>query len=177
MQTNGSRFIVRSGNAFLNGFVAFPKAPKLIAIDPSQSPKYQPLFDKQALGLKVLEIHPSGRDEGRGTSGEEQRAKDRLVEFLVVMRVGLGEVPTMSVMPQVRPESIGATVQTGKRRVQVVFDRSDICGGTLSIWDKGRKVIPHRLREQVNDTYENWRTDPRYQRWRTESRFDFLAVR
>ncbi len=187
LQTNGSRFIVRSGNAFLNGFVVFPKAPQLIAIDPSQSPKYQPLFDKQALGLKVLEIHPNGRDEGRGTSGEEQRARDRLVEFLVVMRVGLGEVPVMSVMPQVQPALIGVTVQIDGRKVQVVFDRSDICGGTLSIWGGGRgardgktngaKVIRYKLTERVNDTYENWRSDPRYQRWRTESRFDFLAVR
>lgn len=187
LRTNGNRFVVRSGNAFLNGFVAFPKAPQLIAIDPSQSPKYQPLFDKQALGLKVLEIHPNGRDEGRGTSGEEQRARDRLVEFLVVMRVGLGKVPAMSVTPQVHPTFIGVTVQIDGRKVQVVFDRSDICGGTLSIWGGGRgardgktngaKVIRYKLTERVNDTYENWRSDPRYQRWRTENRFDFLAIR
>jgi DNA-binding beta-propeller fold protein YncE len=187
LRTNGNRFVVRSGNAFLNGFVAFPKAPKLVAIDPSQSPKYQPLFDKQALGLKVLEVHPSGWDEGRRTSGEKQGARDRLVEFLVVMRVGLGEVPAMSVTPQVQPASFGVTVQTNGRKVQVIFDRSDICGGTLTIWDGGRgardgktngaKVIRHKLTERVNDTYENWRTDPRYRQWRTENRFDFLAVK
>ncbi len=187
LQTNGNRFVVRSGNAFLNGFVAFPKAPKLIAVDPSQSSKYQPLFDKQALGLKVLEIHPSGWDEGRGTSGEKQGTRDRLVEFLVVMRVGLGEVPVMSVTPQVHSASVGVTVQTNGRKVQVVFDRSDICGGTLTVWDGGRgtrngktdgaKVIRHKLTERVNDTYENWRTDPRYRQWRTENRFDFLAIR
>jgi len=33
------------------------------------------------------------------------------------------------------------------------------------------------LGNMSNDTYENWRTDPRYQRWRTESRFDFLAIK
>jgi hypothetical protein len=57
----------------------------------------------------------------------------------------------------------------------------------LTIWDGGRgakdretngaKVIRHKLTERVNDTYENWHTDPRYQRWRTENRFDFLAVK
>jgi hypothetical protein len=41
----------------------------------------------------------------------------------------------------------------------------------------GAKVIRHKLTERVNDTYENWRTDPRYQQWRTENRFDFLAIR
>jgi len=187
LQVNGNRFVVKSGNAFLNGFVAFPKTSKLVAVDPSQSSKYQPLFDKQALGLKVLEIHPSEWSEGRGTSGEEQGARDKLVEFLVVMRVGLGKVPAMSVTPQVHPASIAVTVQIDGRKVQVIFDRSDICGGTLSIWDGGRgardgegngaNVIRYRLREHVNDTYENWRTDPRYQRWRTESRFDFLAIK
>jgi DNA-binding beta-propeller fold protein YncE len=177
LRTSGNRFVVRSGNAFLSGFVAFPQAPRLIAIDPSQSPKYQPLFDKQALGLKVLEIHPSGRGEGRGTRGEKQEARDRLVEFLVVMRVGLGEVPAMSVTPKVHPASIAVTVQIDGRKVQVVFDRSDICGGKLTIWNEGREIVRYRLRERVNDTYENWRTDPRYQRWRTENRFDFLAIR
>jgi hypothetical protein len=109
------------------------------------------------------------------------------VEFLVVMRVGLGEVPAMSVTPQVQPASFGVTVQTNGQKVQVIFDRSDICGGTLTIWDGGRgardgktngaKVIRHKLTERVNDTYENWRTDPRYRQWRTENRFDFLAVK
>jgi hypothetical protein len=57
----------------------------------------------------------------------------------------------------------------------------------LTIWDGGRgardgktngaKVIRHKLTERVNDTYENWRTDPRYRQWRTENRFDFLAVK
>jgi hypothetical protein len=100
------------------------------------------------------------------------------VEFLVVMRVGLGEVPAMSVTPQVQPASVGVTVQTNGRKVQVIFDRSDICKGTLTIWDGGQgakdretngaKVIRHKLTERVNDTYENWRT---------ENRFDFLAIR
>jgi len=166
LRTNGNRFVAQSGNAFLNGFVAFPTAPKLVAVDPSQSPKYQPIFDKQALGLKVLEIH--GQGMGRGT-------RDGLVEFLVVMRVGLGKLPTMTVKPQVTAQQIGVSVQADGRTVQVVFDRSDVCGGEVVIAD-GKQKLRHRLREQVNDTYEHWRTDPRYRKWQ-EARFDFLAIK
>jgi len=166
LQTNGNRFVVRSGNAFLNGFVAFPTLPKLIAIDPSQSQKYQPIFDKQALGLKVLEIHD--RDGRRGT-------RDGLVEFLVVMQAGLGELPTMAVKPQVTGHRIGVIVTTNGQVVRVAFNRSDICGGEITIAN-GKQVLRRQLKEQVKDTYENWRTDPRYQRW-LEARFDFLEVK
>ncbi|MFA0750545.1 MAG: hypothetical protein SLRJCFUN_000948 [Candidatus Fervidibacter sp.] len=166
LRANGNQFVVRSGNAFLNGFVAFLASPKLIAIDPSQSQKYQPLFDKQALGLKVLEIH--GRDGGRGT-------RDELVEFLVVMRVGLGELPTMALKPQVTAQRMGVTVTTNGRVVRVSFNRSDLCGGEVVI-SGGKQVLRHLLNERVNDTYANWQADPRYRRW-LEARFDFLAIR
>ncbi|MFN4180713.1 MAG: hypothetical protein ACK4I8_10400, partial [Armatimonadota bacterium] len=163
LQTNGNRFIVRSGKAFLNGFVAFPTMAKLVAIDPSQSPKYQPLFDKQALGLKVLEIHGAGREDG-------------LVEFLIVMQVGLEKLPTMAMTPQTTAQRIGAIVKANGQTVQVFFDRSDICSGEIVIVD-GTQTLRYRLREQVNDTYEHWRADPRYQLWRTEARFDFLGIK
>ncbi len=166
LKTNGNRFTVRSGRAFLNGFVAFPREPKLITVDPSQSPKYQPLFDKQALGLKVLEVY--GQNTG-------QEAQDKLVEFLIVMRVGLDELPKMTVKPKLTKQSIGVAVEANERTVQVAFDRSDVCNGEIAITN-GKKTLRHLLREQVNDTYENWRTDPRYQRWR-EARFDFLAIK
>ncbi len=163
--SNQSR--VQSGKAYLYGIVAFPTSPKLIAVDPSQSPEYQPLFDKQASGLKVLEIRRQNPKIG---------AQDRLVEFSVVMRVGLDELPTMTAMPQVTANRIGVTMQTNGRKVQVVFDRSDICGGEIIIAN-GAQTLRYRLREQVNDTYENWRTHPHYQHWRREARFDFLAIK
>lgn len=167
LRVGGNQFVVRSGDAFLNGFVAFPKPTKLVAIDPSQSPAYQPMFDKQALELKVLEIHPSGRD------GE--RVRGDLVEFLIAMRVGLGKVPMMIVTPTVTARQLGVVVQAGEKKAAISFDRSDVCSGNLVIFD-GAQIIRYRLRERVNDTYGNWRTDPRYRRWLMESRFDFLAI-
>jgi hypothetical protein len=165
LQTNGERFVVRSGNAFLNGFVAFPNSPKLVAVDPSQSQKYQPLFDKQALGLKVLEIH--SREEGR-------QVRDGLVEFLVVMKGGTEELPAMTVKPKVTAQKMGVTVMAKGQTVNVSFNRGDLCSGEIAV-SNGKEVLRRQLREQVNDTYENWRTDPRYPRW-GEARFDFLDI-
>lgn len=167
--TQANCFRVRSGKAYLYGVVAFPSSPKLVAIDPSTSPKYRLMFDPQALSLKVLEIHPNEQGSGHG-------AQDRTVEFLVAMRIGLGALPTMTVTPQLMANRIGVTVRTNGQTVQVSFDRNDVCGGEIVIAN-GTQTLRHRLREQVNDTYENWRTDPRYQLWRREARFDFLAVK
>lgn len=166
LQTNGNWFTVKSGRSFLNGFVAFPTKTQLVAIDPSQSPKYQPLFDKQALGLKVLEIYQQG---------EGQKAQNKLVEFLLVMRIGLDELPKMAVKPKVTVQSIGVAVQANGQMVQVTFDRNDICRGEVEIAN-GKQTLRYRLQERINDTYENWRTDPSYQLWQ-EPKFDFLAVK
>ena len=168
LRTNGNRFSVQSGRAFLNGFVASPKNPSLLAVDPTTSPKYSPMFDKQALSLKVLEIHPSEQDKGQGTQG-------KLVEFLVVMRVGLDILPPLSVTPQVTAERMAVTVQANGRTVKVAFNRSDVCGGELVLL-KGAQTVRYLLTERINDTYELWRHDPRFKRWQ-EARFDFLNIR
>jgi hypothetical protein len=97
------------------------------------------------------------------------------VEFLVVMRVGLGELPTMALKPQVTAQRMGVTVTTNGRVVRVSFNRSDLCGGEVVISD-GKQVLRRPLNERVNDTYANWQSDPRYRRW-LEARFDFLAIR
>lgn len=159
-RTQRNHFVVRSGNAFLNGFVAFPTRPRLIAIAPADSPKYAPLFDKQALDLKVLEIHG------------EKSEKGKVVEFFVVMRAGLEKLPLMTVTPQVTAKQISVIVQANGSKIKVAFNRSDICSGTLTIDSEN-----YALQERVKDTYDNWRNDPRYTLWRTDMRFDFLAVR
>lgn len=165
--TQANRFRVKSGKAYLHGVVAFPTAPKLVVVDPSTSPEYRPMFDPQALALKVLEVHPNGKDKERGT-------RDGLVEFLLVMRVGLDKLPMMTVTQQVTAQGLSVTVQANNRKVQVAFNRSDICGGELVIYD-GQKELRHILRERISDTYEHWHTDPRYKRWQNEQRFSFLA--
>ncbi|MCS7265789.1 MAG: hypothetical protein NZ805_13260, partial [Armatimonadetes bacterium] len=165
LQVNGDRFFtVQSGKATLKGFVAYPNAPKLVAVDPSQSLKYRPIFDKQALGLKVLEIHGQNKRQLKG---------NRLLEFLVVMRVGSDDLPLVA-KPIVTAQRISVTVLANGQTAKVAFDRSDVCSGEVVIAN-GKRTLRHLLREQVNDNYKNWRTDPRYRNWQ-QARFDFLAL-
>ncbi len=178
LQTNANRFTVQSGQAFLNALVLLPHQAQLLAIDPAKSEKYAPVFDKRALALKVLEIHPPSLPKPEPSS-------ERVVEFLTAMRIGLGGLRAMTATLKPTDKQLYVTIEAEDRTVEAAFDRGEICGGQIGIrpgklpTDSEQQppaLLSHRFTEQVNDTYEHWNKDPRYQLWQTDPRFRFLAL-
>ena len=178
LQTNANRFIVQSGEAFLNGLVLAPVQARLVAVDPAKSEKYRSLFDKRALNLKVLEIHPPSLPSAESSS-------QGVIEFLTAMRIGLGSSPAIAGSLELTDKQMHVAIQAEDRTVEAAFERGDLCTGQL--WIRAGKVPPeakapaptvitYRFTEQVHDGYELWNKDPRYPLWYHDPRFRFLAV-
>ncbi|MCS7306216.1 MAG: hypothetical protein NZ602_14055 [Thermoguttaceae bacterium] len=178
LQTEHNRFMVQSGQAFLNGLVLLPAQVQLAILDPAKSEKYAPLFDKRAFMLKVLEVHPPALPK-------PEPASKRLIEFLTVMRIGLDGQPKLTGSVQLVEDQLQVKLEVEDRHVEIGFDRGELCTGQIWIRPSTSQAaanatesvqIRHRFSEKLDDTYEHWNKDPRYPLWQTDPRFRFLAI-
>ena len=161
-------FKVKSGKAAMNGYVLMPAKSQMQLYDLSQPNKYTTpppftinwrLHDKVTAHHKVLEIHPLERG--------------KVVEFAVIMSVGVGEAEELSPKLSLTPETCTIEFACGGNGYKVTFAREGNPSGELVI-SNGKRSVKYKLAQSVEDSYRHWSSDPRFKMWMTDKRFEFI---
>jgi DNA-binding beta-propeller fold protein YncE len=154
-------FTIENGGVVLHGDLLLPKKPIFQVFS---SEEYHDLFQKESIKQRVLEI-----------SDGEEKGKRR--EFLIAMVVGKeGLKPLDARISKISKKEVVVEFYYKGKRKKIGFRREGDVGGWISsgswLWQKR-----HRFVEYIEDSYGNWKEDPRYKMWMEDRRFDFLELR
>ena len=153
LEVDGSAFRIGGGSEFLHGCALLPEGATASVRD-----VLEPGWEWQ--GQKLLEIRPA--------------AQGKMMEYLVVMRVGGADLPLATPNLMLSDDEVRLRMGVEGRLIEVRFKRGAECGGGAVIGN-GRRTTRYELRQEIVDSYEGWRVDSRYEKWVGEARFGFVA--
>lgn len=97
-------------------------------------------------------------------------AKDEL--FLHVLQTFQGEPDKEAKVELIKiKDAVGATITLGEHIWSVTFPRDGKGGGEIKFVTNGKTQFQEKLPTEVEDTYQDWKKDPRHAAWTKDPRY------
>jgi hypothetical protein len=118
----------------------------------------KPFIERIGLGWWRIEVEP-----------EIKTTSDTLLHVLEVADEGKREMWPVKLVRE--GDRVGAEVQTTDSVCTVLFRTAGPVGGRITIRRQGRVLVDSSLADDVQDHYDNWKSDPRYDAWTNDPHY------